>query len=525
MDGLDSKNFDFTLNPEGPLGDEAGEVRQLLERAAGPGGLAPAEIVQRLNGTPDRTAAARSVSNALRALADGVPAHDRQMVSGTLQRLDPRLLATAVKVGLDLNERRRMIHGAVRTLSPHAVLATAFALAAAHDVAVSPPLSALLRKLADETESASVEEQRAADESFRTLIAHVSDIWLARVLSAVGTGFEDMFQQAPEAGIEAGAPEPERVLQLALEANTLGNAVWAALKVLIEANRIHELIGMLKLAPAENKATQMIGQQVATPNRLTQLLREEPADFDAVDALAAHMGMGAAEIMLAELVESKSRGTRRALLDRLVRFGPALAPLVVARLTDKRWFVVRNMIALLRDANCPLDRVPVEAFVKHEDGRVRREAYQLLFRDPLTHDRALCAALRDADRSVLRAALQHARGKLPDAGVPILAKRVVDGDFPPEFRVMSLHLLGRTNSILALDALLAWAQGGKTLLGRPKVAPKSPEMLAALGALARSWSHDRRAAVLIQTALKSSDEQILAAAQARSEMPTLQEEA
>lgn len=527
MDGLD-QNFGFTLQPQPPAGGPAagGAVLRPVEAALDAPGMEPAALADRLNGSQNRTAAALALAGTLRLLADGAGPSERQPVSEVLQRLDSRLFAAALKDGLDLTERRRMIRGAIPVLSPGAVLALAMALASAHDVVVSEPLAALLRKLAREAESGAAEERRAADESFRTLIAHVTDVWLARVLSAVGTGFDDMFQQAVAPAASASTLEPERVLQVALEANTVGNAVWDAVKVMVEADRVHDLLQLLKVAPAGNKATQMIAEQIASPTRLAQLLRADSVDFEAIDALTAHMGIAAAEVMLAELVESKSRTTRRALLDRLTKYGPALAPLVVERLNDRRWFVVRNMIALLRDANCPLDRVPVDTFVQHEDGRVRREAYQLLFRDPVARDRALCAALRDDDKNVLRAALQHARGKLPDAGVPILAKRVVDGEFPPEFRVISLHLLGRTSSILALDALLAWVHGGKTLLGKPKLAPKSPEMLAALAALARSWAHDRRAAALIGVALKSDDDQIVAAAQARGgEAPSLQEDA
>jgi hypothetical protein len=529
MDGLD-QDFGFTLQPqqEAPAGADAaaGTVRQHLEQAAGAAGPGMPELADRLNRAPDRRATAHAIAGALRVLADGLAATERQSVSELLPRIDGRLLAGAMKDGLDLAERRQVMRSAVHTLAPGAALALALAVAGAHDVTVSQPLSALLRKLAREAETGGDEAGRAAAESFRTLIAHVSDVWLARMLTATGTGFDDMFQRPPDAAAAPGAPEPVRVLQLALEVNTLGNAVWDALKAMIDADRSRDVLELLKSAAPGNKATQMIAQQLGTPTRLAQLLRAEPADFAAVDALAAHMGIAAAEVMLAELIESKSRATRRALLERLVRYGPALAPLVVERLSDKRWFVVRNMITLLRDARCPLDRVPVEAFAQHPDGRVRREAYQLMFRDPAIQDRALCAALRDADRNVLRAALQQARARLPDAGVPILAKRVVDGAFPPEFRVISLHLLGRTSSILALDALLAWAQGGKTLLGRPKLAPRSPEMLAALAAMARSWSHDARAAALIRVAMKSGDEQVVAAAHARdSDTPTLEEDA
>jgi hypothetical protein len=83
--------------------------------------------------------------------------------------------------------------------------------------------------------------------------------------------------------------------------------------------------------------------------------------------------------------------------------------------------------------------------------------------------------------------------------------------------VVALQLLGRSNSTLALDALLYYAQAGTNLLGKPRLANKSPELLAALGSLARTWSNERRARALIDAATHSRDEQILAAIRGRNE--------
>jgi hypothetical protein len=183
-------------------------------------------------------------------------------------------------------------------------------------------------------------------------------------------------------------------------------------------------------------------------------------------------------------------------------------------LEDERWYVVRNMIALLREAGCSVDDVPVERFRAHNDARVRRETLQLQLENPSTRDAALVEALADNDKHVLRTALQAARSDLPESAVSILARRVMDSAFPPEFRVISLFLLGRSGSIHALDTLLAFVAGGKTLFGKPKLAPKSPEMLAALGGLARSWPNEKRASALLELARESKDDQIINALKA-----------
>jgi len=116
---------------------------------------------------------------------------------------------------------------------------------------------------------------------------------------------------------------------------------------------------------------------------------------------------------------------------------------------------------------------------------------------------------------MIRAGMKAAaRDGLPDVAVPVLAKRILDQDFPPEFRVPSIQLLGRSKSVLALDALLKFVVGGSTLLGKPKLAAKSPEMLAAVKGLARTWPAERRAKVLLELAAASKDSQIIAAAEA-----------
>jgi hypothetical protein len=269
------------------------------------------------------------------------------------------------------------------------------------------------------------------------------------------------------------------------------------------------LFDMIRHAPAGSRPAGMIVDQVATPARLTALLREEPADMAIIDALLGRLGLIAARPLLDALIAAHSRSQRRALMDCLVRLGPGIAPYVAEHVRDERWYVVRNMIALLREAGCATAELPLEQLRGHADARVRRETLQLQLADPTARDDALGIALRDEDRHMLRTALQAARQKLPEAAVPVLAVRVLRSDFPPEFRVLSLFLLGRSGSVHALDALLAFVQGGKSLFGRPKLAPSSPEMLAALGGLARCWAHERRAAPLLELARASKDEQVL----------------
>jgi hypothetical protein len=89
---------------------------------------------------------------------------------------------------------------------------------------------------------------------------------------------------------------------------------------------------------------------------------------------------------------------------------------------------------------------------------------------------------------------------------------VLDPAFPPEFRLAALQLLARTQSMLALEPLLRFVSAGTTLVGKPKLAAKSLEMLIALAGLARNFAGDRRVAPLLALARESKDRDIAGAA-------------
>ncbi len=414
---------------------------------------------------------------------------------------------------LEVGDRKRAAQSAARALSPQALVIMTQAVAQTFSLPLSQPLLELVQKLAREADTLPGDSRFMADQAFRSLVDHLVERWSESQVNAGASGFAEMFAQDTRARSTI-APEASRVVALSLESGAIGTVVWASLKEQSRSEKgVRDLIDMITKAPA-GRATDMIREQIVSPGRLSLLLREDTIDFEAVDMMVQELGGNATKPLLDELVEATNRATRRSIMDRLVKIGPDIAPLVQERLGDNRWYVVRNMIALLRECGCQIDHAQLERFNSHTDARVRREMMQLRMEDPATRETALSTALLDKDKTVLRAALQAARSNLPSGAVAGLARRVQESDFPPEFRVMSLFLLGRSGNVAALDALLAYAGGGKSLLGKTKLGAKSPEMLAALSGLARSWSSERRARELIELAGKSKDEQILNALQA-----------
>jgi hypothetical protein len=433
-------------------------------------------------------------------------------VSELVVHLDSPILTSLMHAEVEERRRTEFLDAVARRLSVKAAVRVAAAVAASVERPYPPALRQVVRRLAHRVVTVVPAAREEAETTLREQLRRLFRSWTAHRRGEVTAGFEPIVDRLERRSGGRAAPESDRIVEMAIECGALGGSVWLALQEVVEEGGTARVIDLIKAAPEDSAVASAIMKRIGTPSELRSLLTREPFDGAAVDALLRGMGIAAANVLLEELVESTQRLTRRYLIERLARFGPEIRPLVEGRLKDQRWFVQRNMLALLRAARCPADRVIGGRFLAHKDARVRREAVLWCLETPVTRDEAQVAALGDRDVAVIRPALQAARSSLPGSAVPILAKRVLDSDFPPEFRVLAINLLGRSGSTLALEALLHFAQNGRTMLGKPRLASKSQEMLAAVGALARTWSTERRAAVLLAQALKSRDRGVVAAA-------------
>jgi hypothetical protein len=194
--------------------------------------------------------------------------------------------------------------------------------------------------------------------------------------------------------------------------------------------------------------------------------------------------------------------------------GPEVGERAVERLADGRWFVLRNMLALLQRLDpLPGGFDPVK-LLDHTDQRVRREAIPLALRRREGRERVLAAALADADERTVRMALLELQKDLPETLVPVLVNRVVKSARSAEIRTMGIRVLGGSRSALVLETMLTLCTGGKTLFGKPRLADKSPEVLAAVQALARGWPSEPRAQDVLGQAARSKDPELRAAAEA-----------
>lgn len=449
----------------------------------------------------------------------------RRRLSQLVERLSPATLRRLVEMGGDAGQRRRFLLDAAHGFAAEAVVRLVEAAAEASGQTVSHSLLRLLSKLAAHAGSASAPAAgAAADAALREQVQLLVAGWELPDPNPEGyTDVLERFSRAPAGvtGLLPGphAPEPERVLQTALETDADGPAAWSAAARLAADERPQALVELLMDAPPESRLAPRLWDLAANRAHLARLLRAGPEAAAALDALVARTGERAVPALLDELAESEARVARRAAITRLAALGPAAAEEAARRLGDPRWYVVRNLLSLLHEMGAwPAGFTPAP-HLRHADARVRREAFKLALAMPGERARALPLALVDADAQVQRLGLSECLADCPPAAVPLVCRRLEDPAGDAELRLLAIRVLGASREPAALRALVKRVDGGRTLLGRRRLAPASPETLAALAALARGWRRHPAAAPFLDAAERSADPEVARAAHPRKDPP------
>ncbi len=455
----------------------------------------------------------------------------RKRTSKLVGALQPSTLRRLIEMGGDNAQRFQFAIDATHGLAVDAVLEIVRAMADATHNTVSDPLVRMLSKMAQHAEQGTAETRVQADEALRDQVRDLLHGWsledpnpegygqaLHRMAAAPPTPFSrsDVKQLA----------EPLRIVQTAVEAGAMGFGAWRAIERLVAEHRVGELVDMLDKAasPTSPEASRPplrgdiapIWSRVTSPDVVRELANTEPPDFVTLDRMLPRLPVDAFEPLLDLLGTSESRTTRRGLLDRLTNAPRELGPLVAARLSGQiPWYVTRNLLLILDALPALPEGFSTAAFIAHEDARVRREALKLSVKVPGERERALLGALRDPDPRTVRLALTAALEECPPAALPLITGLAQDQTVTSELRVLAIKVLGRSRTPAALSALLELVDGGRTWLGRPKLANRSIEMVAALVALASAWRNDARAAPLLALAVSSSDPEIRSAAASR----------
>ena len=259
-----------------------------------------------------------------------------------------------------------------------------------------------------------------------------------------------------------------------------------------------------ELSAAIGRCFAIVATPEATRALIDKLASAPPDKAALIRRLVEALGAAASRNLLVALSEETNRSRRRRLFDLLASLGPPIVPDVVPLLRDSRWYVVRNMLLLLRGVNDRTSLPEVRQVAQHPDLRVRMEAIKTLITfDSSVPTDLLEDAINDRDPKMAETAIalvgSYAIKEAVGPLLRILAKRDIFGARRP-LRLRAIKALGELGDPAALPqmqhlfstSLLPW--------------PAREERYAAFESLA-GYPPDARAP-LVERGLQARDPQI-----------------
>jgi len=186
------------------------------------------------------------------------------------------------------------------------------------------------------------------------------------------------------------------------------------------------------------------------------------AKYEIIASLIKVVGHPFIEVLLDRLAVEDSLSLRRFLIDRIQEFGTDARDAVIARLSDKRWFVLRNLIAICHALNDSSVLEHIRPLINNPNSKVRQEALRtcLHFQDPVA-ERQLLYDMGSQDHEIQQAAIALA-GKSRSVDI---YKRLISITSKPGLGSTDLDLkcaaikalaeIGRAETIPELSAILS----------------------------------------------------------------------
>jgi hypothetical protein len=440
----------------------------------------------------------------------------RRRTSKLIGEMQPDTLRRLIEMGGDGAQRQKFVIDASLGMAVDAVIEIVKAAAEASQHSVSGSLMRMLSKMAAHAEQGKPQARTLADRALREQVRGLLTGWSLTDPNpeAYGQALQRMSQASARIDDTVAwrhAPEPERLIQMSLEADAVGPGVYRACSAMVDRGRLGVLIDLLEAAPEGTTAVTELWRRAVSPETLQWLLASEPVDFAIVDRILPRMGALAADPLLDALAAAEGRTTRRALLERLKRLGPVLGPSITARLADERWYVLRNLLTLLEELPALPIGFSVLPWLAHADPRVRFEAFKIGVKSPQERDRVITQALNDPEHRVARIALIASLHGVPPVALPRIISLATSRQGPADLRLLAIRVLGAARAPEAFEELVKLVDGGRTLLGRRRLLPRSRELVAAVAALATGWRSHPRSLELLALAAVSDDPDVRAA--------------
>lgn len=451
-------------------------------------------------------------------LADGDdslgPLKDR--VTELVAELDRNTLERILRIGGDAQRRRQIVRQSFKGLGGSAAMKILETAASTSGQEISMLMVRMLTKLSFHADVGAMSLRPKAAHVVRESVDDLLKDWdqedpnpegYVRILDELSKA--SPYLQPDESKVE-DATSARSLVQMAIEVDAYGPMVENALDEMLEKGGLAHVAPLVQSKP-KSETERKIRERVGSPERIEALTEFDQVSTQSLELLVKLVRpRKAVKPMLRLLAESQSRSLRRAVFDQLVQMSPYIGRSVLPFLQDPRWYVVRNMLELVESLpEWPSGFNPLK-YVSHPDSRVRRAALPLALTDPGTRSKALVLALRETDERMVRMGLLHLKDEMSQAAVPFVVDRCLkNSDLSPSIRLLAIRVLENSRDATVRDALLEIASGGKSFLGKPKLAtttgPDGELTKAALEVLVDQWAEDPLVSPLIKAAQKTRD--------------------
>jgi hypothetical protein len=439
---------------------------------------------------------------------DGVEATALQRrISKLVGELNPETLKRLLDMSGDVKQRRRFVLDAAQGMTVDAVVELVRAAADAERQTISHSMVRMLTKLAQHAQQDTTARRTEADRSLREAVGRLVGQWSLDDPNpeAYRAVLESVSRAAPGTPIDVTetACEPERLLQIGLEAGVLGAQIRKAADRMVSEGHASQLLDLLDGAPPAGVAGE-IWAYLIDRDLLRDVLSAVRVDYTLVERIVARTGMAAAAPLLDAAEAASETKARERLYDSLVSLGNGVGPLVARRLPGMHTQIQRELLALLGRLTAFPEGLDARAYVQHADAAVRREAVKLLLKHPPTRDETLTAALADSDERTVYLALNAALERCPRAAVSLARERVDRGELDPALRALAIRVAATVRTPDTLQWLLSRVVTRSKWMKRLRLQPQSPEVVAALNALTAGWKDDPSVREVLELAKKNA---------------------
>ncbi len=438
----------------------------------------------------------------------------QRRVSQLVGQLSPKTLSRLMEMGGDSRQRQRFVLNAAQGMAVDAVVELVRAAAESSGQNVSHSMMRMLSKLAVHADEGPQTTRVQADGALREQVVKLLDGWTHEDPNPDGyrIALEKMSAYTPalHAPQHSFPIEPERLLAMGLEIETLGEQVWRSADTMAARDDLTPLLNLVDHARAP-WIRDTLWRHVATPQRLRVQLALDPLPVAVLTRLVKRMGVAAASVVLDAMDDTSDDRRLATVVELLAVIGAPAGPAVMDRLAGIRWGMVRPLLALLgKHPEWQCGYAPAQ-WLTHPDPAVRREAFRQELRAPATRDAAIVRALGDADEGNVRLGLGAAMTNCPRDAAAVLRARADDSTLSPDLRALGIRALASQPAADTAAWLAARVVKTGKLLKRESLAAKSPEMLAALEGLAMHWREAPVARTALALAAASADPEITSA--------------